>query len=63
MTDTLEIGELVEWTVGKITRKGIFKQIINGKAEIICTEAGDTKMSLRVEVELELVKRQHAGVA
>lgn len=54
--DDILIGDIVTWIISNKTRKGIFKQIINGKAEIICTECEGVPMAIKCFVEPSLIQ-------
>ena len=54
--NTLEIGQRVKWTVGTITRYGIFKQIIGETAEVKSLRANDQPICLTCFVPLQLIE-------
>lgn len=54
--DDLLIGDIVTWTISNKRRKGIFKQIIDGKAEIMCTECAGVPMAIKCFVEPSLIQ-------
>lgn len=52
----LEIGDLVKWTVGGKTRKGIFKQIIDNTAEVNTTFIESQPMNMKCFVPLNIIE-------
>ena len=54
----MEIGEKVYWTIGNKKRTGIFKQIIDNKAQVVCIDIDGIPVAIKTEVELTLLKKQ-----
>ena len=51
----MEIGDKVKWIISGKIRKGIFRQDLGDKAEIICTSFEGVPMALKCEVEKKLL--------
>jgi hypothetical protein len=51
----MEIGQKVYWLVDNQKHEGLFMQIINDKAEIICYSMNNIKCHLRVFVDLNSI--------
>lgn len=51
----MEIGDKVKWCVGNKQMQGLFMQIIDKNAEIICYQMGNIRCHLRVFVPIELI--------
>lgn len=52
----LEIGDLVKWTVGNKTRKGIFKQIKDNTAEVNSTFVESQPINMKCFVPLNIIE-------
>lgn len=52
----MEIGQLVKWTVGNVTRLGIVYEPGTKTTQVMCTQAGDTKLALMCDVETSYLK-------
>lgn len=50
------IGAPVSWTVGQNEMHGLFLQIVDNQAEVVCFKMGDNNCHLKVFVNLELLK-------
>jgi hypothetical protein len=50
------IGTVVSWTIGENEMQGLFMQVENGKAEVVCFKMGDNNCHLKVFVNVELLK-------
>jgi len=52
----MEIGQKVKWNIDTKIYEGLFMQIINDKAEVICYSMNGVKCHLRVFVEPTLLQ-------
>jgi hypothetical protein len=52
----MEIGQEVTWISSGKEMKGLFMQVLNDQAEVICFKMGNLNCHLRVFVPIELLK-------
>lgn len=56
--NNFEIGEQVEWTIGKHKRTGIVKNDNNdGTVDVICTSFAGSAMALKTTVQKQILAR------
>lgn len=51
----MQTGDKIKWTVSGKTRKGIFRQDLGEKAQVICTSFEGVPMALKAVVEKKLL--------